>query len=70
MSEYKTELFISDEVFLTGTAAKIAPIKKIETTELNNERPIMIKLRNLLNTITENKSEHFHHWITSIDLRD
>ena len=37
----KTELLIADEVFLTGTAAKITPVKKIESTELNVERPIM-----------------------------
>jgi len=41
----KTELLIADEVFLTGTAAKITPVKKIETTELNVERPIMNKLK-------------------------
>ena len=28
----KTELLIADEVFLTGTAAKITPVKKIEST--------------------------------------
>ena len=65
----KTELFIADEVFLTGTAAKITPVKKIETTVLNNDRPIMMKLRNILITITENKSEHFSDWVTKIDLR-
>ena len=43
----KTELLIADEVFLTGTAAKITPVKKIESTELNVERPIMNKLKSL-----------------------
>ena len=38
----KTELFIADEVFLTGTAAKITPVKKIESTELNVERPLSL----------------------------
>ena len=47
----KTELFIADEVFLTGTAAKITPIKQIESIVLSNERPIM----NLLRDIMENR---------------
>ena len=64
----KTELFISDEVFLTGTAAKITPIKKIECTELNTHRPIMNLLRSNLIEITENKHNDFKHWITSISL--
>jgi branched-chain amino acid aminotransferase len=65
----KTELFIADEVFLTGTAAKITPVKKIETTVLKNDRPIMMKLKSLLINITENKSEVFRDWVTKIDLR-
>ena len=65
----KTELFIADEVFLTGTAAKITPVKKIETTVLKNDRPIMMKLKTLLINITENKSEVFRDWVTKIDLR-
>ena len=43
----KTELFIADEVFLTGTAAKITPVKKIESTELNIERPITVSYTHL-----------------------
>ena len=44
----KTELLIADEVFLTGTAAKITPVKKIESSDLNCERPIMNKLKSKL----------------------
>ncbi len=64
----KTELFIADEVFLTGTAAKITPIKMIESTNLNNNLQIMHKLKNLLNSITENKTKEFAHWITKVHI--
>ncbi|AAQ00003.1 MULTISPECIES: branched-chain amino acid transaminase [Prochlorococcus] len=64
----KTELFIADEVFLTGTAAKITPIKQIESTLLNTELPIMNKLRDYLISITENKEDKFSNWITSIKI--
>ncbi len=64
----KTELFIADEVFLTGTAAKITPIKQIESTVLNNARPIMTKLRERLIGITLGKKDKFDYWITSIKL--
>ena len=62
----KTELFISDEVFLTGTAAKITPIRKIESTELSQNRPIMEKLKNQLIRITEGRDENYEHWIKRI----
>tara|TARA_Y100001978_G_scaffold168192_1_gene156550 strand:+ start:1972 stop:2886 length:915 start_codon:yes stop_codon:yes gene_type:complete len=64
----KTELLISDEVFLTGTAAKITPIKQIESTLLNGEKPIMNKLRSLLTEITEGRSKDYDSWVTRIKL--
>ena len=64
----KTELLISDEVFLSGTAAKITPVKKIESTNLSTERPIMNKLRNKLIEITEGRSKDYDGWITRIKL--
>ncbi len=66
----KTELFISDEVFLTGTAAKITPIKQIESTKLNVNRPIMDQLRKKLTSITEGREPLFEKWITRVDITD
>ncbi len=64
----KTELFIAEEVFLTGTAAKITPVKKIESTELSTDRPIMNKLRSKLTEITEGRSKDYDDWVTRIKL--
>ena len=62
----KTELFIADEVFLTGTAAKITPIRQLESTILSSERPIMNALRERLTIITEGRDPDYEHWITRI----
>ena len=62
----KTELFIADEVFLTGTAAKITPIRQIESTILATERPIMNALRDRLIEITQGRDKDYEHWITRI----
>ena len=64
----KTELFIADEVFLTGTAAKITPIKQIESTKLNSRRPLMDKLKSKLVEITEGRSIDYDNWITRIKI--
>ncbi len=64
----KTELFIADEVFLTGTAAKITPIKQIESTILNKSRPVMTLLRQRLVSITQGQDDKFNSWVTSIKL--
>ena len=65
----KTELLIADEVFLTGTAAKITPVKKIESSALNGERPIMNKLKSKLIEITEGRSQDYDNWVTRISLK-
>ena len=64
----KTELFIADEVFLTGTAAKSSPIRQLESTVLSQQRPLMEALRSKLVAITEGRDEQYAHWITRIEL--
>lgn len=62
----KTELFVADEVFLTGTAARITPVRRIETTDLATDRPIMERLRDRLTAITEGRDPAYEHWVTRI----
>jgi branched-chain amino acid aminotransferase len=64
----KTELFVADEVFLSGTAAKVTPARRIETTDLPVERPIMERLRERLTAITEGRDPAYDHWVTRVRL--
>jgi branched-chain amino acid aminotransferase len=66
----KTELFIADEVFLTGTAARITPVRQLETTLLPSKRPIMDRLRDRMTAITEGRDPEYDHWITRIRVQD
>ena len=64
----KTELFIADEVFLSGTAAKVTPIRQIESTVLNAKRPVMDALKAKLVAITEGRDPSYEHWVTRISI--
>lgn len=64
----KSELFIADEVFLSGTAAKITPVKRVENYELSTNRPITEKLRDKLTAITENREPNYQDWVYAISL--
>ncbi len=64
----KTELFIADEVFLTGTAAKITPVRQLESSVLDSQRPVMKALRERLILITEGRDPTFSKWITRINI--
>ena len=64
----KSELLIADEVFLSGTAAKITPVRKIETYELSKHRPITEKLRDKLSAITENREPSYRDWVYGVPM--
>ena len=64
----KSELFIAEEVFLCGTAAKITQVKRIENYELPQARPITEKLREKLTAITENRDSQYRDWVTAISV--
>ena len=64
----KSELFIADEVFLSGTAAKITPVKRIEMYDLKPDRPITDKLRSQVTAITENRDPKYKDWVFTVPL--
>jgi branched-chain amino acid aminotransferase len=64
----KSELLVADEVFLSGTAAKITPVKQIENYRLSTHRPITDRLRDALTAITENRDPAYKDWITVVPL--
>ena len=63
----KTELLIADEVFLSGTAAKVTPVKQIESYHLSTDRPITETIKQKLTAITENKEPKYQDWVYSVD---
>jgi branched-chain amino acid aminotransferase len=64
----KSELMIADEVFLSGTAAKITPVKQIENYILPTHRPITDQLRETLGAITEGRNPKYQDWVFTVDL--
>ncbi|MFZ9216939.1 MAG: branched-chain amino acid transaminase [Vulcanococcus sp.] len=64
----KSELFIADEVFLSGTAAKVTPVRRVESTDLASKRPVMDAIRERLTAITEGRDPAFDHWVTRVRL--
>jgi branched-chain amino acid aminotransferase len=66
----KTELLIADEVFLSGTAAKITPVKRIEGYELPTNGVITEKLKSKLAAITENRDPDYRDWVSVISLKE
>ena len=64
----RDELVISDEIFLTGTAAEITPVISINSKKIGNGKPGVItkKMMQEYTDIVMNKNDDYSHWLTEV----
>ena len=64
----RTELYLADEIFLTGTAAEITPVISIDGKEIGNGRAgkITKQISSIYSDITIDKNKKYAHWITAV----
>jgi len=64
----RSELIISDEIFLTGTAAEIIPIISMDSKKIGNGKPgdITKKMMQEYTDIVMNKNNDYVQWLTSV----
>ena len=64
----KSELLIADEVFLSGTAAKVTPVRQVENYTLSTVRPVTDQIRDKLTAITEGRDSQYQEWVYGVEL--
>lgn len=64
----RSELTISDEIFLTGTAAEITPIISMDGKKIGDGKPgnITKKMIGEYTGIVMNKNKDYSHWLTAV----
>ncbi|MEK0350768.1 MAG: branched-chain amino acid transaminase [Nitrosopumilus sp.] len=64
----RDELVMSDEIFLTGTAAEITPVISINSKKIGNGKPGVItkKMMQEYTDIVMNKNDDYSHWLTEV----
>jgi len=64
----RDELYIADEVFVTGTAAEVTPIREIDGRRIGPGRPgpITTNLQSEFARITRGKESKYKEWLTPI----
>ena len=64
----RSELIISEEIFLTGTAAEITPIIKMDSKQIGTGKPgdITKKMMDMYTEIVMNKNDDYSHWLTEV----
>ncbi len=64
----RTELYVSDEVFFTGTGAQVAPVRSVDRRKIGNGEPgpISKKLQDLYFQVVQGKVAKYAHWCTPV----
>ncbi len=64
----RDEVYISDEAFLTGTAAEVTPIRELDGRAIGtgNPGPIAKKIQDLFFSIVKGREKKYDHWLTYI----
>jgi len=64
----RTELYLADEIFLTGTAAEITPVISIDGKEIGNGRAgrVTKQISATYSDIVMGKNKKYAHWITAV----
>jgi branched-chain amino acid aminotransferase len=65
----RTEAFVCEEMFLTGTAAQVTVIAKVDHRPVGDGKmgPITAKLRELFNDVVHGKVEKYNHWNVAVE---
>jgi branched-chain amino acid aminotransferase len=60
----RSDLYAADEVFVTGTAAGVVPVRSLDHREIGPPGPVTRQLRDLLNAVTAGAEPRYKHWLT------
>jgi branched-chain amino acid aminotransferase len=64
----RDEVYIADEVFFTGTAAEVTPIREVDRLPIGEGRrgPITEKIQNAFFDIVNGRNPKYTHWLTRV----
>ena len=63
----RTDLYLADEAFFTGTAAEIAPIREIDDRFIGEPGPITKRLQEKFFEVVSGKDEDYDYWLEYVD---
>ena len=64
----RSELYKAEEIFLTGTGAKVSPVTNVDGYEVGNGEvgPIGKRLQDLYSRIVRGEVERYRHWLLEV----
>jgi branched-chain amino acid aminotransferase len=65
----RTDLYLADEVFMTGTAAEVTPVRAIDDVEIG-VGPVTLELQRVYLDAVNGRNEQWSHWLDVVEIRD
>ncbi len=59
----RTDLYLADEVFMTGTAAEVTPIREIDDVVIGSRGPVTTEIQSAYLDLVRGRSERWAHWL-------
>jgi branched-chain amino acid aminotransferase len=68
----RAELYLADEVFLTGTAAELVPVREIDDHTIGDGKPgeITTVLQSAFDDALHGRTERYHDWLDIVEVRE
>jgi branched-chain amino acid aminotransferase len=59
----RTDLYLADEVFMTGTAAEVTPLREVDDQLIGPPGPVTLALQEAYLDTVRGRSERWSHWL-------
>ncbi|MGH2727444.1 MAG: branched-chain amino acid transaminase [Actinomycetota bacterium] len=63
----RTDLYLADEAFFTGTAAEIVPIRSVDEREIGEPGPITKKIQEVFFAVAKGEVEKYADWLEYVN---
>ncbi|MDQ3757370.1 MAG: branched-chain amino acid transaminase [Actinomycetota bacterium] len=63
----RSDLYVADEAFLTGTAAEVVPIRSVDDRELGEPGPITRKIQETYFATVKGEVDRYKDWLEHVD---
>jgi branched-chain amino acid aminotransferase len=65
----RTELYLADEIFMTGTAAEIVPLRSVDDITIGEPGPVTKEIQKAYADAVRGRSERWAHWLEHVPAR-
>ncbi|MGI8605772.1 MAG: branched-chain amino acid transaminase, partial [Gaiellaceae bacterium] len=63
----RSDLYLADEIFMTGTAAEVTPLRSVDDQEVGDPGPVTKEIQSAYLDTVRGKSERWSHWLEYVE---